>query len=97
MRECEHNGECYKKTITGESIPFGYCKLTPNKNIEGEWEEIPKGYKVKERLYTSPMSREYIAICSTPRKDFTALLHFNGIEEHPTSIFTYWSKPQTAV
>lgn len=42
-KQCDHDGECYKKTHTGESIPFGYCKLNPsmeNKEIKQEWGEI---------------------------------------------------------
>lgn len=28
-KECEHIGECYKKTASGSSMSFGYCKSNP--------------------------------------------------------------------
>ena len=56
-------------------------------------EKLPKGYIVKERLFQSPLNKDYIAVCSTKRKEQTALVYFDGISDIPFAIYTYWAKP----
>lgn len=55
-------------------------------------EKIPDGYVTTQRLYYSPMRQDYLAICDTPEPDVVAILRFDGIEEHPISIETYYEK-----
>ena len=51
-------------------------------------EKIPKGYKIKHRLKSSPMTSDYILICE--KKDNITIFKFDGISEYPISIQDYY-------
>lgn len=55
---------------------------------------LPKGYKVIDKLMYSPMSREFVLYCKTKKAE-RAMVYFNGIDEMPIQIHTFWCPTKT--